>query len=624
MRRGLTLAVAVLALLGVLAPPSFAQAPAPKVTMNGLLDTVTVWGANVYDSNYAARKDSAWSSRNRGVFTFTGEVGKAKAVLALELDLGWGQVSGNESVSSNSNTISSSVSGIGSPQPAFRQGQFDLGTDVTSVIELKNMYLEFPVPLIPFPTVMRLGGMPFQATWKPSVLATTDYGGLWMSTTITPNVKFNLTYAQAEEDEVGMRANVNFFRGDDFFIMPSLDITPFKGLDLRPFYGYYSIYGNSNFFSRCRVQCAGVPGNGTGATLNQFTGVTGATTTGNYKQNSHEDRHYFGIDARLTSGPFYFDPTFIYETSTVDVYRNTVGGNTGFGGGAANLGQTLSAATTANSAALTQCVAPATALGCTNGAAAITTITPGLVQGLGTRVLQNTNSFFIDIRGGWRMGPLLIEGIGIWTPGDDAQHDSFKSTKLYKGVNVDNAYGGAWAEILTGGSVDYFTGTGTGMGENHGLGRYGRRSFGTRFTYSVTPAFDVNFKTHHAWTDTKVDIDAPAASAVAGSFAATPCAAWNGTIATSSGATVAATTAAGAAARNCLLSPYGDRTYMGTEIDAGITYRFAPGLTFDWVYGHLFAGGALDSSYFDNQGQFRPRQSAKDGDIISARVRYQF
>jgi hypothetical protein len=311
------------------------------------------------------------------------------------------------------------------------------------------------------------------------------------------------------------------------------------------------------------VQCGGLPLNGTGATVNQFTGATGAVTEGNYRQNSKEQRHYIGIDARLTQGPLYLDPTFIYMTSSADVYRNLA--IEGFG--------------TVNT----------------------TTLVAGLAQGFGPRVTQNTSGWLLDIRGGYRVGPVLVEGIVMWSPGDDAQNDNFKKSHLYHAINVDNAYGGAWSEILAGGSVDYFTGSASAMTENHGLGRYGMRRVGSRLTYSVTPAFDVNMKWQSAWSDTKVDIDAPAGSAVASSFGAVPCANRNGgLVATATGATVGAATAAGAAARACLASPYGEKTYIGTEIDAGLTYRFAPGLTFDAVYGHLFAGSALDTSYFDN------------------------
>src|SRR5207248_332991 len=120
MRRGLTLALAVLAIVGVLAPPSFAQAPAPKVTVNGIVDTVTYYGKNTYDGGFQDARDSGWYARNRGVFTITGEVGKAKAVLALEIDLGWGQVSSHESSGTVSGqTLGASTGQIGSPQNGF-------------------------------------------------------------------------------------------------------------------------------------------------------------------------------------------------------------------------------------------------------------------------------------------------------------------------------------------------------------------------------------------------------------------------------------------------------------------------------------------------------------------------
>jgi hypothetical protein len=598
MRRGVIVAVAVLALLGVLAPPSFAQAPAaapaPKVTINGLIDNVGMWGNNAFDTNFAQRKDSIWGARTRGVFTITGEVGRAKGVLALEIDLGWGQVSSAESVNSNgggSTSINGSAGAVGSPQRAFQQGGFDIGNDVSGVIEIKNLYVEFPVPLIPLPTLMRLGGQPFQVTYKPSALATTDYGGVWLSTTITPNLKVNFTYAQAEEDDVGVRASAGnaFFRGDDVFLAASVDVTPFQGLDIRPIVGYYTIYGNSFQGSRCRVQCGGQPSNGSMVAISQFTnGVTTAPNLGNYRQNSHETRWYFGLDSRLTAGPFYLDPTVIYERSHVDVYRNlgTVGG---FAGGAA-LGTALPA---------------------------------GLAQGFGPRVHQSIESWLVDIRAGWRLGPLLVEGIVIYTPGDDAQHDMWRSSRVYHGVAADGAYSGSWNEILTPGSVDYFTGNGIAMGENWGLGRWGRRTVGTKITYSVTPAFDVNFKASANWTDTKVDVDAPVAAGTAaapGSWTTTPCGAWNGRLAASPGGG----TGGQAAFDACARSPFGDHRFMGVEIDPGITYRFAPGVTFDMVYAHLFTGSAFDTSFVDTRGVYRNRVEAKDADFVAARVRYQF
>ena len=46
MRRVTVTAVLALAILAMLAPPGFAQAPAPKVTISGLFDQITSMGRN--------------------------------------------------------------------------------------------------------------------------------------------------------------------------------------------------------------------------------------------------------------------------------------------------------------------------------------------------------------------------------------------------------------------------------------------------------------------------------------------------------------------------------------------------------------------------------------------------
>ena len=96
MRRLLILAVALVAGLGMLAPPAMAQAPAPKVTITGFIDTLGTYAYNTstYDSDYT-HKDTQAYGRNRGRFDIIGEVGKAKAVLGLELDFYFGQTGSN-------------------------------------------------------------------------------------------------------------------------------------------------------------------------------------------------------------------------------------------------------------------------------------------------------------------------------------------------------------------------------------------------------------------------------------------------------------------------------------------------------------------------------------------------
>src|SRR5712664_3157909 len=91
MRRTVAAVACLVAILGLLAPAAFAQAPAPKVTINGLFDQITAAGSNFYDGSYAIRGDKEWYARTRFRPDFTFEVGRTKAVMGLELDLAYGQ-----------------------------------------------------------------------------------------------------------------------------------------------------------------------------------------------------------------------------------------------------------------------------------------------------------------------------------------------------------------------------------------------------------------------------------------------------------------------------------------------------------------------------------------------------
>jgi hypothetical protein len=70
-------------------------------------------------------------------------------------------------------------------------------------------------------------------------------------------------------------------------------------------------------------------------------------------------------------------------------------------------------------------------------------------------------------------------------------------------------------------------------------------------------------------------------------------------------------------------NPDGDANYIGTELNAGVTWRFAPGLTLDLVYGHLFSGSALQQVQRTFTGPTGVRKQ-KDADTGTLRVRYTF
>src|SRR5262249_38415590 len=96
MRRFLVTAVLTLVILVALAPPGFAQAPVPKVTISGLFDQVTSMGRNTYDGNLTRNSDSEWYGRTRFRPDFEFAVGRVKAVLGLEIDLAYGQSGTND------------------------------------------------------------------------------------------------------------------------------------------------------------------------------------------------------------------------------------------------------------------------------------------------------------------------------------------------------------------------------------------------------------------------------------------------------------------------------------------------------------------------------------------------
>jgi len=295
MRRTLAVVACVVTLLG-LAPAAFAQAPAPKVTIVGLFDQVTSGGKNIYDGNFSRSSDQEWYARTRFRPDFEFAVGRTKAVLGLEIDLTWGQCGGNDGGFPGNNT------GNNGGCKAGGNGGFDLNTDVGGMIELKWMYTEFDLtgkdslmPFIPVGTVARIGAQPFStlANYKIAY-ANGDFAGFSGRTTWAPNLSTAVAYVQVEEEIAGgnrlQRTAVNGRRGNDFAIIISPEITPFKGLDIKPLYSYFYAEGSTSGSARRAV-------------ANQQGAVA----------PTEEHRHTVGLDIRWRSGPFSLDPTAMYQ-----------------------------------------------------------------------------------------------------------------------------------------------------------------------------------------------------------------------------------------------------------------------------------------------------------------------
>lgn len=431
MRRVLIFAVVAVALFGVLAPPVQAQAPAPKVTITGLFDQITSTGANHFDGNFARTSDHEWYARTRFRPDFKFEVGRTKAVLGLEIDLMYGDAA--------------------SRKPATN-GALDLNTDVPGVIEIKWIYTEFDLtgkdslmPFIPVQTVARAGGQPFStlANYK-TTYANGDFAGISMRSTFSPEVHTTFAYVMVQDEIAGTSRNKTT-PGDDFAIIGSLELTPFKGFDIKPMYSWFHAEGTTDGNARRTAVDRNLAGGTT---------VASATYASNRYANGDpghkENRHTVGVDMRWRSGPFGFDPTILYQFGWRDVESVNDG-----------------------------------------------------------RSEADMAAWLIDVIGSFQAGPFLLEARGIYSTGNKARDNLSKSIRYFEPLDEDTSYYAGWAQLFALGVDYFNGGGGTNssMANHVGYDRYGRLQFGVRGTYSLTPALKFYAVLSPTWTAEKVDTD---------------------------------------------------------------------------------------------------------------------
>jgi hypothetical protein len=537
-----------LAILAMAAPMAYAQAPAPKVTINGLIDNVTSYSENManYNGGLFNRKDQMWYLRTRGRFDFIGEVGKAKGVLGIELDHVYGQAGSNDSTIVNAGAAATTAvqTGFGT------DGSFDQTPDSRGIIEIKGLYVEFPVPLIPIPATARLGAQPFGAiaSYKLAAYATGDFPGINVNWQFTPNVKLVTTYVQVEENltgpntKTGLASTPNFpstqNRGDDWAAIISPEITPFKGLDIKPLLSVFSAQGTTNGSSR-----AGRGGVGTGAGF--F-----ANPDGTMRGGINEQRYTVGLDARLRMGPFSFDPTVMYQFGNRTVLGNTTGAAAGF----------------ANA---------------------------GVVNG--RKYYADIDAWLVDLRAGYQLGPLLIEGVGVYSTGNKARSTTLSSVGYYQPLTTDTSYLADWGTQLTSLGIDYLNayneaaGRIAYAGNQIGWDKYGRGQVGIKATYAFTPALSVMAGVNGHWTAEAVDRNS---TAVAGA----------GLLPSFTG------------------GPRDSSNYVGTEFMALVSWRFADGLVWDNAAGYMINGPALDAVTDPAVGG----RNTNNPFILTSRVRFTF
>jgi len=554
MRRWLVTAVFAFVILAMLAPPVLAQAPAPKVTITGTFDQITAAGRNFYDGNFTRDNDREWYARTRFRPDFEFAVGRTKAVLAIELDLNYGQTGSNDGGFPGNNSGQACGFQGGCKGAGAAGGGLDINTDVAGLFEIKWIYTEFDLtgkdsllPFIPILTVARAGGQPFATIANYKVYyANGDFAGLDLYSTFTPDIKNHLAYVIVEDQLAGgnrSSAITRTSRGKDYAFIISPEITPFKGLDLKPMFSWFHADGLTAGAARRNASNPRT----VGGAMNVAGAVGGGAPAGD--SADQENRYTAGLDARLRIGPFGLDPTVSYQWGHYD----------------------------------TQALR-------TNG-------TVGKVRG-------DASAWLFDVIGSFQLGPLLLEGRGAYSTGNKARDNLSQSKRYYEPLDLDTGYwSGGWLGIL-GLGVDYFNGGGgsnQGMDTNIGYDRYGRIQVALRATYSITPALSVYGVVAPTWAAEKVDTD-------------TGCPALN-----------VATSATGCTARVAVSDRSfveGDSRYIGTEVNGGFTWRFAPNTAFDLAGYYLAAGPALKMAELQNGVPVKKDQH--DGYYAAARVRLSF
>ena len=453
MRRFVVKSLFTFVVLAMLAPPVFAQAPAPKVTITGLFDQITSAGRNFYDGDLTRTSDREWYARTRFRPDFEFAVGKVKAVLGLEIDLSYGQMGANDG------GFPGNTSGTNSGCKVNSNGCYDLNGDVGGMIEIKWIYTEFPLtgkdsllPFIPVETMARAGGQPFGrlANYKV-VYANGDFAGVSAVTTFAPNLTTSLAYVILEDQLAGANRGIGATkttRGEDYAVIVSPEITPFKGLDLKPLFSWFHADGVTASGARHHVVDRHFAA---GATTNSASSLGGGAAAGD--PTYHEDRYTVGLDARWRSGPFGFDPTFYYQWGQRD--HRAVKGDGSVG-----------------------------------------------------KVTADMSSWIVDLIGSFSTGPLLLEARVAYSPGNKARDNLAKSVRYFQQLDEDGGYWSGWAALLANGGIDYFNGQLlTNMGRHIGYDRYGRAALGFRATYSITPALALYTWVSPNWTAEKVDTD---------------------------------------------------------------------------------------------------------------------
>jgi hypothetical protein len=212
----------------------------------------------------------------------------------------------------------------------------------------------------------------------------------------------------------------------------------------------------------------------------------------------------------------------------------------------------------------------------------------------------DVRSWIFDGIAGYRLGPLDLSTRFMYTPGQETQHIITNGSDIgyfQTPVNSAFAYMAGWTEIQTS-QVEYNNALITGCGgctlrQNPSFDKYGRIMWAVKGDYALTPALNFYAIVNASWTDKDVD-----KTQIVGA---------TGSVASRRGEQIR-----------------GENDYLGTELDLGMTWRFAPNVALDLVWAYMWTGSAFDQSTNATNQNAGVVNSAKDVYKAISRIRFTF
>lgn len=462
-RKGVSvvLLLALLGFVGLLAPSAQAQQAGPKVTIKGYIDVrgSVTRNTSLFDGDYTITgNDHFWQHGTRGRLYIEGEMSPdLKGVFAFEYDVQFGQhqaCTGSETVGCRGGR-------------SFLEGSATLGNDVQGIDQLKWLYIDFKVPVVP--VRVRTGLFPVGAAQlKVGNLLVSDVPGGDVTITFNDQVQMYLVATSFEEHFGGSTLAGHtstplntFARGDDYAVLGNFRFTPVKGLTILPVVAFEKIAGTTTAFTRLPM-----------------VGMTATAAGGPNLTPDSESRWYFGVDLNWQIGSYYIAPTFIYMAGE-RTWRTKPSGNGG------------TACTTAT---------------CQD---------------------SDIRSFLADLRGGGQFGPLRLEGFFQYSPGNEARDVAASATsgggfsgggktvRDFQNIWVDSGQNLGWSQLITLSNDlgDYF-GQAAGINAGSvntqnvlhpGYGPWGRILVAGKANYALTPSLSGRFVAGASWTAEEAD-----------------------------------------------------------------------------------------------------------------------